>query len=94
MTSDPLPDLLEAQWSREQMLQLFADLAAGADVHHVQLRTAGVDATVDLSAAQAAFSAGQASAIQIRYRFEGENWSDTIMPGRDSSKIIRSRLPT
>lgn len=89
-----LPEILQAEWARDQVLQLFADLAAGADVQHVQLRTAGQDSTASLAAAEAAFATGTARAIQVRYHFEGEAWCDTIMPGDPTTKIIRNRVPS
>jgi hypothetical protein len=88
-----LPELLEAEWARDQVLQLFVDLAAGAEVQHVQLRTRNEDRRVSLAEAELAFSNGTARAIQVRYCFEGEPWSDTILPGDPTTKIIRSRLP-
>jgi hypothetical protein len=91
--NEPLPELLQAEWPREQILALFADLAAGAVVQHVQLRTEVSDQTVSLEEAEAAFAAGQARAIQVRYRFEGELWSDTLIPGDPTTTIIRNRLP-
>ncbi|WP_153555535.1 hypothetical protein [Roseimaritima sediminicola] len=92
--NQPLPEILQAEWARDQVLQLFADLAAGADVQHVQLRSSATDAAVALAEAQAAFAAGDAQAIQVRYVFEGEMWCDTIMPGNPTTKIIRNRLPS
>lgn len=89
----PLPEILQAEWAKDQVLQLFDDLAAGADVQHVQLKSDTTDATVDLAAAQAAFAADTAQAIQVRYVFESEMWCDTIMPGAPTTKIIRNRLP-
>ena len=95
MTSDfQVPELLQAEWARDQVMALFADLAAGADVQHVQLRTDSDDRTVTLSEAESAFLSGQAHAIQVRYRFENELWSDTIMPGDPTTEIIRNRLPS
>ena len=90
----PLPEILQAEWNRDQVLALFADLAAGAEVRHVQLRTESADATVTLPAAEAAFVSGHARAIQVRYFFEDEFWSDTIIPGDPTTKIIRNRLPS
>ncbi len=92
--NEPLPEILQAEWAKDQVLQLFADLAAGADVQHVQLRSSTTDATVNLAAAEQAFAIGDAQAIQVRYVFEGEMWCDTIMPGDPTTKIIRNRLPT
>jgi hypothetical protein len=95
MTDDfQVPELLQAEWAKDQVMALFADLAAGADVQHVQLRTDSDDRTVTLTEAESAFSSGIARAIQVRYRFENEWWSDTIMPGDPTTKIIRNRLPT
>lgn len=90
---EPLPELLQAQWPRDQILALFADLAAGAIVQHVQLRTDSSDQTVSLQEAEAAFASGRARAIQVRYEFEGELWSDTLIPGDGVTAIIRNRLP-
>jgi hypothetical protein len=89
----PLPEILQAEWAKDQVLQLFADLANGADVQHVQLKSSSTDATVPLAVAEAAFLADQAQAIQVRYSFEGEMWCDTIMPGSPTTKIIRNRVP-
>lgn len=94
MTSEPeLPELLQTEWARDQVLQLFADLTAGAEVLHVQLRTSSNDQRVRLAEAESAFVEGIARAIQVRYRFEGQLWSDTILPSNPTTKIIRSRLP-
>lgn len=90
---DPLPEILEAEWAKDQVLQLFADLAAGADVQHVHMKTGHTDIAVSLAAAEAAFSRGQAVAIQVRYVFEAEMWCDTILPDDPTTKIIRTRLP-
>ncbi|TWT84648.1 hypothetical protein CA13_61280 [Planctomycetes bacterium CA13] len=89
-----LPEILQAEWAKDQVLQLFADLAGGADVQQVQMKSHATDAAVTLATAEAAFAADEAQAIQIRYVFEGEMWCDTIMPGNPTTKIIRNRLPT
>jgi hypothetical protein len=92
--NEPLPEILQAEWAKDQVMQLFEDLAAGADVQHVQMRSRQSDATVTLAEAAAAFDAGESQAIQVRYIFENEMWCDTIMPGDPTTKIIRNRLPT
>lgn len=89
----PLPEILQAEWAKDQVLQLFSDLAAGADVQHVQIKSPALNATVPLATAEAAFAADEAEAIQVRYVFEGEMWCDTFMPGNPTTKIIRNRLP-
>lgn len=88
-----LPELLQAEWGADQVMQLFDDLRDGAEVDHVQLRTAKGDNTTTLAAAKQAFADGSAQAIQVRYRFESELWCDTLLPNEHTTKIIRSRLP-
>jgi hypothetical protein len=91
--NEPLPEILQAEWAKDQVMQLFADLSAGAEVQHVQLKSTRGDATVPLAEAARAFDSGEARAIQVRYLFENEMWCDTIMPGDPTTKIIRNRLP-
>lgn len=86
-------EILQAEWADDQLLMLFADLAAGAQVEHVQLRTETRDEATTLDDALAAFREKTARAIQVRYWFEQELWSDTILPGEPTTKIIRARLP-
>ncbi len=93
VNGEPLPEILQAEWAKDQVLQLFADLSAGSDVQHVQMKSSTTDATVSLATAEAAFAADEAHAIQVRYLFEEEMWCDTIMPGNPTTKIIRNRLP-
>ena len=92
--NQPLPEILQAEWAKDQVLQLFVELSAGAQVQHVQLKTTTTDAVVPLAVAAAAFADDEARAIQVRYIFENEMWCDTIMPGNPTTKIIRNRLPT
>ncbi len=91
--NDELPEILQAEWSADQVLQLFDDLRDGSDVRHVRLKSPKTDATVTLAEARDAFAAKEAIAIQVRYVFENEMWCDTIMPGDPTTKIIRNRLP-
>lgn len=94
MTEDePIPEVLLAEWSTDQILDLFSDLQEGAEVLFVQLRTSSSDQPATLQDAKRSFVNGMALAIQVRYRFEGELWSDTILAGDPTSRIIRSRLP-
>lgn len=90
----PLPEILQAEWAKDQVQQLFDDLRDGANVQHVQLRSTNTDATVTLAEAKLAFDCGEAKAIQVRYSFENERWCDTILPGDPTTKIVRNRLPT
>ncbi|TWU04631.1 hypothetical protein [Stieleria varia] len=93
MMNDDISEILQAEWSADQVLQLFDDLRDGSDVQHVQLKSARTDATVTLAEARDSFAAQEAVAIQVRYVFENEMWCDTIMPGDPTTKIIRNRVP-
>lgn len=92
---DSLPEVLQAVWPRHQVLDFFADLRAGANVDHVQVRSRNADGIEDrkttLREAEALFTAGDAQAIQVKYRFDGEAWCDTVLPQADGAKVIRSR---
>lgn len=88
-----LPEVLEAEWGNDQMIQLFADLQEAAEITHVQLRTHKADQSTDLHTARDAFLCGQTRAIQIRYRYEGQHWGDTVLPGDPTTRIIRTILP-
>ena len=91
---NPLPDVLEAHWDREQIDALFNDLAAGAEVRHVQVRRATdqgpQDIAVPLEEAKALLDDNATKAIQIHYRFDGQNWCDTLFTTADSIHIVRS----
>jgi hypothetical protein len=91
--NEPLPEILQAEWAKDQVLQLFDDLRDGAEVQHVQLKSRDTDGAVALAQARLTFVSGEAQAIQVRYIFENEMWCDTILPGDPTTKIIRNRLP-
>ena len=95
------PQILEAEWEPDQILLLLADLQRGSEtgqvqIEHVQLRTRDGQSNVhDQSAtiadAEISFRDGTAKAIQLRYRFDGEAWCDTLMVGPQTTRVIRTR---
>lgn len=90
---DPLPDVLEATWDRDQIQELFSDLEHGASVKHVQVRTASGaarDSAVTLGQAKQLFEDGTAHAIQIHYEFEGQAWCDTLIVSPTTVRVIRT----
>jgi hypothetical protein len=90
---EPSPQPLQVEWDRRRVMALFDDLAAGAEIQQVQLRTLSVNRSVSLPDAVVAFADGAALAIQIRYRYEGSLWCDSIFPGDPFTKIVRCGLP-
>ncbi|MGI9473665.1 MAG: hypothetical protein ACR2NZ_19135 [Rubripirellula sp.] len=94
---EPPQEVYHDDWSLEQVGQLFLDLAAGAEVEHVQIRLSAdrpsADQRVTLQDASDAFHRGEATAIQIRYRFEGQVWCDTLMVRPTEVRIVRTPMP-
>lgn len=90
------PEVMETEWGFDQVDNLFEDLHNGAEVQHVQVRTAsGVaprDRVVTLSRAHQLLQQRDAKAIQIRYLFGDAEWCDTLMVGPTTVFIIRTRL--
>lgn len=86
------PELLQAEWSQSQLLALLADLATGAEILHLQLRTTAQEKQATLEEVSESITTGIARAFQVRYLFDSELWCDTVLLGSPTSKIIRSRL--
>jgi hypothetical protein len=93
----PPPEVLEANWDRDQVEALFADLKLGADVKRVQVRSnAGNrprDSEVTLEQARELLDDSHTKAIQIYYEYESKTWCDTLMFLSDTIRIVRTTLP-
>lgn len=92
----PESEVLEAEWDLEKVNALFDDLRQGAIVDHVQVRSTPGDGpndcAVTLDQSQEMLAAGEAKAIQIRYRFDEQTWCDTLMVGPESIRVIRTKV--
>ena len=85
----PLAELAEAVLDAEGLLSLLEDIATHATHQTVFLKGApqgrAQAAQVDLPAAGEALTTGQARGLQVRYRWQGEEYWDTVLahsPGR------------
>jgi hypothetical protein len=93
---EPLPDLQVALLDPETLAALERDLGALPDL---DVRTKGGprsrtdDAPTSLSAAFGALRDGRVRAVQVRYRFDGVAWCDTLTGG-DGIRLVRTQLPT
>lgn len=92
-----LPPMREATLSVEQVTALFDDIAAlGTDVLLMQ-RTAGArraetskaDTKTKLEAAKLSLLSGQIPRLQIRYRWQDQNWIDTLKRDTDGFHVVR-----
>lgn len=89
----PLPELHE-QWLDGAMLEtLFSDLAALGDGVEARLKGgAGIYAgpgEYDLATARGLWERGEARGLQIRYRWEGRAWLDTLFLTPEGVRLVR-----
>lgn len=97
MTSESplkLPALQQAALDPTTLDQLFADLTACTQVLAVvprhAARTMIVERSISLADAHAAFRAGTLRGVQIRYRYDGREWNDTLLPTPDGgARLVR-----
>ncbi len=90
----PVPMMVEGVIDANTLRQLFADLATatllgirekGSPTEY----TASEELTTDL--AQSRLLSGAARAVQLRYRYDGFEWSDTIMAIPGGFRVVRCR---
>ena len=94
MTQAPaLPFVHDATLDREQLLVVVADIEAGTELLSVNVkhgREAHSDEQpVQLKAAVAQLLDGAAVGLQIRYRYEGREYWDTLLRAPGGFRIVR-----
>ena len=88
MDLDELPPMREAVLGRDQVHELFADVEAHAtEVLLMQRR--GAPTSQSLSVARSALLGGDLPRIQIRYRWQGSLWIDTLESRPDGYRLVR-----
>ena len=95
MTEPALPELHQGNLDADALRALFQQLAAVAEVGGVLINgrpAAGGSGEVTLSEALDLLLAGSVRGVQVRYRFEGSHWVDTVMPGTDGFRLVRMAL--
>jgi hypothetical protein len=92
-----LPDLQSSALDPETLEQLFFDLSQLAEVLDVRLKAAPTaranPVAPSLEDARLALVQGQTLAAQIRYRFRGVEWIDTLMKTAEGVRLVRMRAP-
>ena len=89
-------ELLQAKCDSEGLERLFSDLRGLATVKLVRVRGAERGRSHDevgLSEASALLARGEARAVQIRYRYDGDEFIDTIWPEGSGYRVVRVRAP-
>lgn len=92
-----LPTLQTADLDEEGLDALLVDLAACAEDIEIVVKSAPAaraeGAAPALRAALERFRAGELRGVQIRYRFEGRLWCDTLIRTAGGARLVRSPLP-
>jgi len=94
----PLPDLQQSILDAPTVDQLFADIAAcGSQLEIIPKFAAEerIDASsrLTLEDGRALLLAGQLRALQIRYRYQGSDWWDTLLPVPQGHRLVRIEHP-
>ena len=89
------PELQQADLALATFEQLFADLSLHVEVLGISAKGgathyAGAD-SLDLEGARAALLAGAVRGVQIRYRYQGSEWWDTILALSGTFRLVRTR---
>lgn len=91
----PVPLLVEGLIDSTTLRQLFADLAAAATVLTVREKgdPRGYAGEAELSplAALDRLLSGTTRAVQLRYRFDGHEWTDTVLATSPGYRVLRCR---
>jgi hypothetical protein len=89
----PLPRLQEALLDVGTLEQLARDLQSFAQVDEVLLKGGAVAMTsgrpVSLPEALEALRQGRALGVQVRYRYDGTSWWDTLMRTPQGIRLVR-----
>lgn len=96
-TDLPLPDLYTATLDRAEALRLLADLERHGTLESVAFKTATERTAIpwepaSLAPARLFVTGSEYRAVQLRYRFRGEPWTDTLVrtPTGDL-RLVRAR---
>jgi len=88
-----LPTIWDKLLDPATLDQYFKDLATHAEMISVQVKQSPteyvLDNIMDLSAAREKVMTGDTRAVQIRYRFEEQEWCDTLIRQASGVKLIR-----
>lgn len=90
----PPPVVYEGQLDAQQLIALRDDLDDCAEIVHVQIRgavTRGLGRRVQLSEAFEHVLAGDLHSVQVRYRYQGTLWCDTLLVTGGGVRLVRVR---
>ena len=93
MSDIKLPDLHETVLDTETLSAYFDDLASHAEVFDVIAKGApqqyAGEQALDLAGGRALIESGLTRGLQVRYRFQGAEWWDTMICQADGVRLVR-----
>jgi hypothetical protein len=100
VTIEPRPDLpilWKATLDDPMLDQLFTDLESAAEGLSVQVKGdpreyASTD-PLTLDAARHRLRAGDVRGVQVRYRYDGREWTDTVLRVPGGYRLVRMEAP-
>ncbi|MFO0935861.1 MAG: hypothetical protein U0798_05000 [Gemmataceae bacterium] len=91
----PVPLMVEGLLDASALKQLFSDLSASAQVLDVREKGGPVQyaetETIPLDAAGERLLSQISRAVQVRYRYSGYEWTDTVMALPAGYRVVRCR---
>lgn len=92
----PLPTVYEAMLTPERLAELLADLEVHAGEVDVRVRavqeTHSDSGRPELSIVGALLDQATGTSVQIRYRFDGKLWCDSILHTAQGYRLVRMEL--
>ncbi len=89
----PPPEMCEAVLSREEIQALVADLSAHTQILGTQCKAAPQQQTpphnLPLESAIDQLFSRAVMAVQVRYRFDGHEWTDTLLNSPAGVRLVR-----
>jgi ferredoxin-type protein NapG len=92
-----LPELHQGEFDDDGLRALFRDLASLAEIEEIRLKQAAdlraAPASPNLDDALALLLAREVRGAQLRYRFGGESWCDTVLSAPSGHRVVRMVEP-
>lgn len=89
----PPPPMCDAWLNDAKLAELFDDLAGLTEIVGIQVKAGPQvqvsDSQTSLTSARELLNTGQVRGVQIRYRYQGHEWCDTIMRINERYRLIR-----
>lgn len=88
-----LPDMCQSLLDSASLEALFDDYQKAADVHEIRARSSSralnTEVVSDLIQALSLLQQKATFGLQVFYRFDGHEWTDTLIPSPQGVRIVR-----